>query len=337
MEFNVPKARETVVLLGFLLLAIGTGEAQDLEIASHPDPRIVALYEANEAEVGALRSRVADSADPDDRASAFEEIVLRFPLAAEITARQYVTDESERIALMAIQVLKGATVMSDHMMPFTGQALSPRVTYMLEKHARSREALRPAVSDSRPRVRREAVGFLASLSDEATLKSITADEANLYSDVESANLYTLADAESGQRYLERFIGYGSIDAQRTAVGYLGAIPSYQDKIRIECFLNPDAPVEVRVEAAHALSVYDSEFPEYALDVTSEAEVDPRLFETTLGGYVNVQANRGRLDPGSATIISNRIDRYIDETEAIPDDVSRNIKALNQRLSAIASK
>ena len=330
------KARETVIVVSFLLFAAGISQAQDTEIASHPDPRVVAFYEANEPEVSALRSRIADSADPDDRVSAFEELIRRFLLGAEITARRYVTDESERIALMAIQVLKGATVMSDHVMPTTGEGLLPRVTYMLEQHARSRDALRPAVSDSRPRIRREAAGFLVSLSDEATLEVIATDEADLYSDVESANLYTLADAEVGQRYLEQYIGSGSIDAQRTAVGYLGTITSYQDRIRIEYFLNPEAPAEVRVEAARALSAYDSEFPAYALIVTSEAEVDPRLFETTLGSYVNVQANKGQLDAGSAKTFSDSINRFIAVTEEIPTDVIHNMETLNQRLTAIAS-
>ncbi len=322
-------------LLAWLAMSL-PGWALDDAIINHPDREIAASYQAAETEIEGLQARVGANGDTEDRLAAFAQLAQNYPLAAEILARDYVGDKDEAVALFAIQVLQDATVMSNHHVG--GMAgLLPRVRHMMEQHEKSRAALRPAVEDKRDGIRMEVATYLASLGDAEALNAIETDGAGLYSDVERANLFTLAGGEIGEKFLARYItGEGDIAAQRTAVGYLGSIPAYQPQIRIQYYLNGKAPTELRVTAADTLAIHDSSFPEYALVAVSGQEVDPAFLAAAVGGYVDVQTEQGDLDPGSAQALSERLGSVVAEREGtISIDTLKAFDGLSQRLDAIS--
>jgi len=254
------------ILLATISAAViyhGADAATDEVIINYVDPGIRGFYLENADEINSLSSQLFDSNNEPMRLAALEELTSKYPHAAEILARSLVRDGNEDLALYAVRILKAATVMSDHRSMHVGKSELPRVLRMMKRHEESTSALRLAVSDERRRIRNEVASYLASLSDEPTLEFIAADNTGLYSDVDAANLFTLAGGEVGEKYLERYVGQGDLEAQRTAITYLGAIPAYQQQIRSEYFLNSNAPIEARVDAAHTLSTYDSRFAEYA--------------------------------------------------------------------------
>jgi hypothetical protein len=127
-----------------------------------------------------------------------------------------------------------------------------------------------------------------------------------------------------------------LDAQLTAVNYLSAFPQYQDRIRVTYFTNPEAPAEARAQAAESLGTYDPQFARYALVVTQEADVDPKLFEAAISGYVNAQLKSGTLDRGSAQIISDQVKSYLQTHQTEVDEaLSKRILDLGERLESIS--
>ena len=305
--------------------------AVDDQISTHPDPRVVAYYTEHDAQVSALRSTILD-ADGMARRSALEELALHFPIAAEITARSLVDDPDDQIASIAIQILQGALVMSDHPRDHMTVA-SPRIQHMLEQHQASRDALRAAVRDKRPHIRMEAASYLASQSDNATLEFVAQDQTGLYSDVEAANIFTLGSTALAQHHLARYLESGNIDAQRTAIGYLGAVPSYQTLIRNRFLLNPEAPETIRIDAARALSAHDPDFAAYALVVTSDPDVSPALHIAALAGYVNARSKTTNLDSLSARVFDKQLDSLSRARAPLPDSVQQDLDHLRQRLAA----
>ena len=334
----MPLIRILVAASMAAVLCNGTAAATDEALFEHPDPGIHEFYLKNADEIEALRSRILDPSNGKTRLSTLEQLILKFPYAAEIVARALVQDSTEGVALYAVQLLKGATVMSDHQRIHVGKSDLPRVLHMLEQHNKSTSALRLALTDERPRIRSEVASYLASLSDEPALDVIASDKAGLYSDVEAANIFTLASGEIAKKYLERYIGQGDLEAQRTAITYLGAIPAYQQQIRSKYFLNSDAPTEARVDAARTLSIFDSQFAEYAAPVMANPlVVDPKLYIATLNGYIDVRAQKGDFDPQSAKLMFDVVEELQSSERFSSDSITRSLSTLSQRLEATAER
>ena len=315
----------------------GNAQALDSEIESHPDDAVRAYYQENQSEIDNLLAELAPNAVASGRRDAFAKLALDYPAAAEIAARSLVTDSEDALALDAIALLKGALVMSDHHAPASAAELPPRIAHMMKRHAASLDALRAALIDERPTLREAAASFLAGLSDAESLEMIAdGAEEGLYSDLEAANLYTLASGDVGLKYLEAYLDKGDVEAQQTAIGYLGAVPAYQDQIRTSYFLNPEASSETRAQAAKTLSAYDASFPEYALIVAGDENVDASVFEATISGYVNTQTSKNRLDPYSARIVSDQVNRYL-TGKSLPEETLKQIESLGKRIDAIAEQ
>ncbi|MEM7432645.1 MAG: hypothetical protein AAF351_12020 [Pseudomonadota bacterium] len=322
----------------FTLMACSQSSSAELdaEILSHPDPNVVQFYSDNLSRIEELRETIAlDDEDVERRIDALVTLEVEYPLAAEITARSYVSDENERLALEAIQVLQGNLIMSDHHMPHDMSGASPRLRYMFEKHDASKAALRNAVADERDTVRVESASFLASLSDEQSLQIISEGAASgLYSEVEAANLYTLASDGVGEKYLQGFVGNGELEAQQTAVAYLGSNPDYQSTIRDAYFLNADAPTVLRVEAARTLSTYDVGFISYGPEITEQEGVDPALFEATMDSLIQLQKIRPILTPDQSQLLLDKTQSYIGTQQLSTEDEAR-FSDLTEELRTIA--
>jgi hypothetical protein len=331
-----------LALAGLVVAALGSLPtlAQDSDIAaiySHPNIELAQFYKSNAEEIEELVAQADSVNDTKARLAAFQALGFKYPLVAEVIARQYVEDSDEKIALVAIEMLRASLVMSDHT-HIHGDALSPAVQFVADMHAASTIALRTALDDERKVVRDAAASFLASLSDRPALDLIAAaTERGLYTDLEAANLFTLARGPIGQQYVQLYLGSGDDQAQQTAIAYLGFFPEYQEQIRTTYFANRDASVETRAAAAETLSKYDPRFPEYALVVTNEEGVDPLIFSTSLEGYVDVLTKQRRLDAQSAEILKDEVVRFlIDGGPSMNGEVTVQLEELQQRLEVLSS-
>lgn len=332
------------IVIAILIGAASPVMALDKEIADHPNAELVAFYEENFSEVEALRASLGENGEAASRIAAFEELSLKYPLAAEISARELVSHPDTELAIAGIRFLKLNTVMSDHdMQAGTGNVsagnvsagpMSPELSYAMAKHENSRAALRAGVPDQRPEIRLETASYLASLSDSVALQAIQELTGELYSDVEAANLFVLASGKSGEDLLSQYLGSGSEEAQQTAVAYLGAMPRFQDEIRSTYFLNPDAPLEARNVAAQVLGTYDTNFAKYALAVTGPEDSPAEFICAALDGYLTaLTANGDAVDPAIARAIADLVPKDIANLSEF--DQTR-IKRLRDRLDAITA-
>lgn len=325
--------RKFILLAGMVTMASPVF-ALDEEIAGHPNADLVSFYEANFPDIEKLRAAITEGESTESRVEAFVELSISYPLAAEISARSLVSHENTELAIQAVRFLKLNTVMSDHDMSVGMDQLSPEVGYAMTQHMASRAALRAGVSDSRPELRSETAAFLSSLSDAEALQSIQELTGELYTDVEAANLFTLASGETGEAFISQYLGSGSVQAQQTAVSYLGAIPSYQDDIRSAYFLNPEAPIETRTAAAMTLGTYDARFAEYALAATSDGDGSPALIGATIDGYLSaLTASGGAIDPAIARALSDMVPN---DSQSLPALEREQLEGLQDRLNAIIS-
>lgn len=322
-----------------LFLFTTAAQAVDETISAHPDQNVRTFYETMWPQIAELRSTINENSDEADRLASFGQLATLFPLAAEVTARGLVTDIDTELALGAIRFLKLNTVMSNHDMSAGLDQLSPAVAYSMRQHMASREALRAGITDSRMEVRRETASYLASLSGEVALQAISSSVGSMYSDVEAANLYTLASGETGEAFLRKYLGAGPVAAQQTAVSYLSAIPGYQGEIRASYFLNPEAPVDARTTAALALSAYDRSFPEYALAATHGENVSPSFVGAALNGYIAAQNLKGRpIQADIAEALSVELSNSLLNVDAslLSSEVQGELQQLQQQLEAIMS-
>lgn len=329
----------SISLIVLLTLLGSPAYAVDDFIAKHPNADVVAFYTQNWDQIDALRRKIENGNTHEERLESFSNLATAFPLAAEVTARGLVTDNDTDLAIRAIQFLKLSSVMSDHDMSTGMENLSPEVAYAMQRHMDSRAALRLGVVDPRSEIRAETAPYLASLSDEPSLQAISDSVGEVYSDAEAANLFTLASGDIGEEFLNDYIGKGSAAAQQTAVSYLSAIPSYQDQIRSEYFLNPDAPVDARTAAARSLAAYDRSFPEYALAVTGEANENPGFIGAAVQGYIAAQNLRGTpVQPDIARALQSRLSESLSDTDQnqIPLETMQSLEQLQSNLDAIMS-
>lgn len=307
------------------------------DVLSHPNPSIVAAYEANSENILSLYGTVINlDAGENERLAAFEELAIEYPIVSEVAARDVINDEATSVALFAVQLLKGSVVMSDHQMPSSMEGLSPLVSYIMQSHRASRNALRTAVTDPREELRGAAAGFLASLSDMETLTAIS-ENPELYSASDAVSLITLASGEDGLALLEQYLETEDQAARALSVEYLAAIPEYQARIRSEVFLNSDTDDVVRQAAASSLGIYDNEFANYALIVAGEENLSPELYQSVVGNYVDQIAARGELSPNAANSIASQIDSQLTIYQGIsePSDAIRQIESIQRRLDAIS--
>ena len=308
----------------------------EFEISNHPNPSVVAFYQSNSDQIAELLVAVNDSGQGDEaRLSAFSQLALEYPIAAEIAARELVADDATPVAWQAVQYLIGEVVMSDHDMSQGTEGFSPLVRYTMMSHMASRSALRDTVTDPRPELRDVVAPFLSSLSDMEALEAIT-ESPELYSDAEAAVLITLSSSEDSLALLEQYISSDDTTAQAASVEYLAAFPQFQDRIRSKVFLNSAVDDTVRSVAGESLSLYDNKFANYALIVAGEQDVSPDLYRSAISGYVEQSLKDGLLRPKAAGNFANQIDNYIgsiDDTLSYSDAIDE-IQLIKQRLETI---
>ena len=109
-------------------------------------------------------------------------------------------------------------------------------------------------------------------------------------------------------------------------------------IRSEVLLNSEVDDTVRSAAADSLSLYDSEFANYALIVAGEQGVSPELYRSVVSGYVERSLNEGQLGPEAAGNFANQINSYIGSIEdAAPhSEAIDEIQSIEERLQSISN-
>jgi hypothetical protein len=328
-RFTVPVA-VVLMTLGWVEAGIA---APISELLEHPNGDVARFYQENEATVDALYRTITENAQPEARADAFRMLVADYPQAAEVIAREFVTDSDIAIALGAIGVLEQALVMSDHDMGGHEHA-DPLITHMMASHEAGRAALRTALTDERPEVRERVAPYLASLSDEPALQAIVeATASGLYSDAEAADIVSLAGMRLQAEYLPSFLMSEDSAAQRTAITYLGFNPEYQSVIRDAYLIDSAAEPATRVVAAEVLSRYDPSYPQYAGLVFNQEGIDPQVYAALVGGYVGALARTNELTPGIAEAISAEVRSFSAGLE-VDLPVLRDIELLDERLNSI---
>ena len=276
------------------------------------------------------------SHDNEARLSAFAQLVLEYPIAATVAARELVSDDSTPVALQAVRYLMNELVMSDHDLSRGTEGFSSLGRYIIMSHKDSRTALLDIITDPRPELRDVVAPFFASLSDLQALEAIIGSP-EFYSDVEAALLITLSSSKDSLALLEQYLSSDDPAAQVVSVEYLATIPQFQDRISSEVFLNRDAYNTVRLAAAESLGLYDNKFTNYALIVAGEQGVSPDLYRSAVSNYVEQAIRDGLLGPNAAGNFANQIGTYIgsiDDPSAY-DDTIAEIRLIKQRLKAIA--
>lgn len=300
------------------------------EILAYPSPGTVERYVANEAVITALRATILDtSLAPAARLEALRTLNIDYPVAAEITARSLTTDAEESVALASIQLLSAGMTMMNH--EHSGE-MAPSMAYLMQQYEANLVAMRKAELDERKSVRTKAAELLASLSDAPTFASIAIGvQSGRYTEAEATNLYTLGSTELASAYLAPYLGSGKIDAENNAIGYLGALPDYQPRIRDTYFLNTTADLTLRAGAAEALGTYDATFGSYALKQLPELQATPELYSAALSSYLNNQQIFGApIDPNVARELSVSIDDVLRNPDAaiVVQDLNRLQQDLN---------
>lgn len=317
------------------MTAITPAMALDEEILAFPVPGTVERYLAEEPRIEELRAVVTDVSQPADaRLTALGALNGDYPLAAQITARSLTVDPDTQVALAAIQLLATAMVMMNH--EHEGD-MSPAMAHMMSQYEANLEAMRKAELDERKEVRLKAAAPLVSLDDAPTYASIAVGiQSERYTVTEATNLYTLGGTELASAYLAPYLGSGEAAAENTAIGYLGALPDYQERIKDAYFLNDDAAPALRASAAEALGAYDASFGSYALDKLSEFRATPELYSAAVASYVSNQQVFGTtIDPGVARQLSDTIDDVlVDVTGPSQGDVTRNLTRIQENLRGI---
>ena len=276
------------------------------------------------------------SHDNKARLSAFAQLVMEYPIAATVAAREIVSDDSTPVALQAVRYLMNELVMSDHDLSRGTEGFSSLGRYIIMSHKASRTALLDIITDPRPELRDVVAPFFASLSDLQALEAIIGSP-EFYSDVEAALLITLSSSKDSLALLEQYIFSDDPAAQVVSVEYLATIPQFQDRIISEVFLNRDAHNTVRLAAAESLGLYDNKFTNYALIVAGEQGVSPDLYRSAVSNYVEQAIRDGLLGPNAAGNFANQIGTYIgsiDDPSAY-DDTIAEIRLIKQRLEAIS--
>ncbi|NKB33137.1 MAG: hypothetical protein GKR91_08570 [Pseudomonadales bacterium] len=301
-----------------------------------PDDATRSHYLQRSDDIEQLLNSLNPENNLEERIESFRVLISGFPLAAEFAAREYVTDESEEIALGSVRLLENALVMSDHSV--SGSSSNSRMDFFHAKNEANVSALRLALTDDRASIRTSASQFLASISDRVSLDIISeSTEEGVYDEGMAANLYSLAESYIGNEYLQEFLGNGDLIAQETAINYLGIFEEYQDQIRQSYFFNPDAESSLRRSAATVLSNFDSNFADYALLITTEENLDPEVFSTSISGYVNSLDDLNLLDRFSAESILSRIEQ-ISTANPMFDNISNvagsELESLGQRLESV---
>lgn len=291
------------------LVMSATALALDPRIESMPDPSSVSFYKENAADVDRLVSIVHADGTEEERIAALRDLIDLYPDAAFYAALELVKDPNTAIATMAVDFISASVVMSDH--DVHDHDASPAQLYIMSKHEEGKEALRSILLAERAELREKAAQMLASLSDEAALDIINEGvSAGVYSDVEAVNVFAMANSEVGAPLMAAYLDAGSTAAQSSAVVYLGATPEYQELVRNDIFLNPLATASVRTQAAATLSQYDSQFPEYALTVTSDPSVDPSLYAQTIAGYLQSAYGDGNvINPATLKALETGVSNY----------------------------
>jgi hypothetical protein len=318
-----------VAIAGLLETPVRAQAAVEREILANSDPILARRYREGAEEIEALRAIALDKTkDSDQRTAALRELARKYPDAVLTPAAELVTDPDTPVAVFAAQRLASAAVMSDH--PAThanDEAVPPYLRLMMWRHRVAREGLRLIVQDPRPEVKTIAATSLATLSDSIALDKIEAGRnSGVYSDIEAANYFGLADPEVGVPYIQELLRGGSPEAQATAVSYLGSNPAYQELVRNEYLLNSDAPVQVRSAAAAALGQYDSSFTSYATTLTADPALPPEVYKQVIQGYI--AQSRGELQPTEADALKTAVENYSkDWPDADLSDVLETLKSI----------
>lgn len=251
--------------------------------APEPDTPQSQFLEANEPAIMLLAAQ-ARMGDTQGRRAALETLANNYSDASLNLASELIEDEDTGIAtdsakLLAATLAMVGPVTTDGWMHGAGTPAMRRINAAVGN-------LRVAIGDTRVEVRRIAAGTLAAVGDRVGLEKIDdCVRRGLVPAVEAIGYFGVAPVELGGKYIEKYLISGRKEVQAAAVGYLGADPSYQPRIRKLIQNGSDVEEVVLQKAAAVLGRYDREFPSYALDLVGRAELPPPVSDTVVHAYV----------------------------------------------------
>jgi hypothetical protein len=315
--------------------------ARGAEPVSNPDPVLAAYYREHAGDIQRLQSIVENRAAPvSARQQALEDLSRDYHDSALASAAKIITDPATDIALRAIEELANSVVMSGSEGGDAHVAVaavkSPAQAYHDSLHDLARNALRVALTDPRPEVRKGALRALVPLSDEAALAAVQQSaKAGQIPETDAVKYCALATSKQGRACLINFLAEGSPAAKNVAVQYLGSIPSYQPLVRNKIFLSADTDPTLRATAAEVLGRYDPGYTNYALTVTLDPKTPPELFASAVKSYVQRVGAQGKLDFAQRTVIMRAVANY--QEKLIKEDPDKNapyLKTLQDSLTTM---
>ena len=325
-------ASRYVLVGGFLLGSVTAVGGQAIQEPFLPPPGTEAaqFYQENAGIIRELLQQVS-SGPTNSRLQALDALAIAYPDAALSVSTTLINDEDKEVAREAARLLADSIVMEGHP---TAQdpAMPPGGNLAMRRSETVKAALRTALKDPDDELRRIAAGVLSSLGDTAALDIIreNAQEGRV-SEVEAINYFGLARPEIGAPYIAPYLAEPSIDAQRAAVSYLGALPDYQDEIRTNILLNSAAGEASRVTAAEVLSKYDQRFSDYALAVAANPELPPSVYTTIVGAYAREAFEDRTLTREQIQALSAAVQAY---TSRVGAEARPQLERLDAQIEAL---
>ena len=273
---------------------VSAGSLLSGPFAPEPDSAEAAFLMANEPAIDRLATQ-ARMGETEARQVALETLANSYPDASLNLATELIKDSDTAIATDSARLLADTLAMVGSVA--AGASMHPAGTPAKQRLDAAITTLRDAVPDGRIQIRHVAAGTLASLGDVATLDKIQeCVEQGVVPAVEAINYFGLAPRDLAGKYVEKYLDSDSQEAQVAAVGYLGAVPNYQPRIREWLLKNLQANVVVLVTATGVLSRYDRMFPSYALEVVGRPDVPSAVSDTVVQAYVTSALEDKKRDP-----------------------------------------
>jgi hypothetical protein len=264
------------IVICFSFAATMCAPMRPAEAQTSVPPELQSYYDANQAEIKPLITTAENAGSPvEERARAFERLIVGYPRASLDTAIKLTGDENLGLAVGATTFLSSVVVMMNH-----GPTLDSHDAHGGDQSiAKAIASLRKAALDPRQPVREVAAASLTSLNDETTLKLIQSSYfEKKISDVEALQYITLSRPDLGADYVATFLDKSSVKAQSEAISYLSSNEQYRAKIKNYLF-NEAAPVEIRAAAAKGLARNDPSFGTYAPSLVANSKLPSPVFNS----------------------------------------------------------
>ena len=267
-----------------------------------------AFLAANEPAIERLVAQ-ARMGETDARRAALETLANSYPEASLNLATELIKDSETGIATDSAKLLADTLAMTGSVA--MGSSMHAAGTPAKQWIDAAVSALREVVPDVRIEIRHVAAGTLAALGDLTTLNKIEeCVERGVLPDVEAIDYFGLAPREIGSKYIEKYLQSGSQGAKVAAIGYLGAVPNYQPRIRELVLSNPQVDAVVLLKAAGVLSRYDETFPNYALEVAGRSDLPAAVSDTVARAYISNSLKIKQHDPGVWKMRVQAVDRAL---------------------------